>query len=105
MKKVTAYEVFGVFGNYDGDAPSTSNLCLVATEQIAKDVCAILNDNPTQFDLFYEGWDKCKRKGGLWKLRFEYRRELTTNPSQACATLDETLDEINGHDGEEKAGD
>jgi hypothetical protein len=84
LKQITAYEAYGIFGNYDGNAPDTSTICLVATEQIAKEVCAVLNENPEDHVIvFVDGWEHSKS--------FAYRRELTDHPNGVCDTTETAL--------------
>lgn len=76
LKQVVAYETYGIFGDYDGNAPDTDTICLVATEELAKEVCAKLNENPRDYHVVYvDGWEHNKR--------FSYRRELTDKTNVA----------------------
>lgn len=87
VKEVIAYEAFGIFGDYDGNAPDTHTICLVSSEELAKEVCAKLNENPRKHNIvFVEGWEFSKR--------FGYRRELTDNPFSVFNTTQEAFDHI-----------
>lgn len=67
---VLAVPCWGIFADYDGNAPDTKVLFLVATEELAKEVCALLNENPRAYGnlAFVDGWEFCKRFGyhGAW---------------------------------------
>ena len=84
MRQITAYEAFGIFGDYDSNAPDTHTVCLVASEDLARQVCAKLNENPRDYCVvFVDGWEHSKR--------FAFRRELTDNPGEVLATLEAAL--------------
>jgi len=87
MEKVEAYKAFGIFGDYDGNAPDTSTVCLVATEDLAKEVCAKLNMAPESYNIICTD-------GFEWSKRFAYREELTENPNVVCKTFDDAMSEI-----------
>jgi hypothetical protein len=87
MRQVTAYEAFGIFGDYDGNAPDTESVCLVATEDLAKEVCAKLNEDPREYAIVcVDGWEHSKR--------FRYRTELTETTEDVRTTLEEAMREI-----------
>lgn len=89
MRQVTAYEAFGIFGDYDGNAPDTSTICYVASEELAKEVCAKLNEDPRKHTIvFVDGWE--------WSKRFCYRTELIRDPNEAHTTLADAIAEIGG---------
>lgn len=84
MKQVVAFEAFGIFGDYDGNAPDTATICLVSSEELAKLVCASLNEDPRKHNIvFVDGWESSKM--------FSYRRELTDSPASVCETLENAL--------------
>ncbi len=67
---VLAIPCWGVYADYDANAPDTATLFLVATEELAQEVCALLNENPRAHGnlAFVDGCEYCKR--------FEYSSEL-----------------------------
>ena len=84
MKQVVAFEAFGIFGDYDGNAPDTATICLVSSEELAKLVCASLNEDPRKHRIvFVDGHESSKR--------FSYCRELTDRPESVCETLEDAL--------------
>ena len=82
MEKVTAYRAFGVFADYDGNAPDTSDFVVVASEELAKQVTKKFNEDPRKHTIvFVDGWEHAKR--------FCYRPVLIANPDEACASFEE----------------
>lgn len=58
MRQVTAYEAFGVFADYDGNAPDTAILAVLSTRKKAEELCDLLNDGvPTEGLSLDEGSD------------------------------------------------
>lgn len=59
---VLAIPCWGIFADYDANAPNTEVLFLVATEELAKEVCAVLNESPRSWSAlaFVDGWEHCK---------------------------------------------
>lgn len=60
---VLAIPCWGIFADYDANAPDTRILFLVSTEELAKEVCAFLNENPRKWGNLacVDGWEHCKR--------------------------------------------
>ena len=46
MEKITAYRAFGIFADYDANAPDTDTIVTVTSEELAKEVCEKLNEDP-----------------------------------------------------------
>tara|TARA_R110000868_G_scaffold47769_7_gene156246 strand:+ start:2632 stop:2958 length:327 start_codon:yes stop_codon:yes gene_type:complete len=85
LKQVVAYETYGIFGDYDCNVPDTYTICLVATEELAKEICAKLNENPRDYSVVcVDGWEHCKR--------FSYRRELTDKPTDVSHNIKEAYE-------------
>ena len=91
MKQVTAYVAFGIFGDYDSNAPDTSTVCLVATEELAKEVCETLNEDPREHAVvFVDGWEHAKR--------CRFRTELVADENEAHTTHKAALAEVCNED-------
>lgn len=59
---------FGVYADYDANAPDTATHILVATEELAKEVCAFLNKDARAWNqAFVDGCESCKS----WQYRPE----------------------------------
>ena len=87
MEKVTAYRAFGVFADYDGNAPDTDTLVTVTSEELAKQVCEKLNEDPRSCVVaFVDGWEHAKR--------FRYRPVLVANPNSGCDSYEQALAEM-----------
>jgi hypothetical protein len=84
---VTAYRCFAIYADYDGGAPDTADVCLVATEEVAKKACEELNKDPRAYTVcFVDGHESMKK----WR----YRRALTTNPSVCHTTAQAVLEDF-----------
>jgi len=61
-EKVAAYRGYAVYADYDANAPNSEDLIFCSTEELAQEVCKILNVDPRSHgDLAYtEGWEFCK---------------------------------------------
>lgn len=93
MVAVTAYRVFGIFADYDGNAPDTSTLALVPTEEVAKEVCQRLNEDPQSHTIvFVDGWENHKT--------FRYRPELTEDQGRVLLTADLAYEALTEDDGD-----
>lgn len=59
---VLAIPCWGIYADYDANAPDTATCFLVATEELAKEVCALLNESPRSYGnlAFVDGWEHCK---------------------------------------------
>ena len=80
MRQVTAYEAFAIYGDYDSNAPDTSTICLVASEDLAKEVCSKLNEDPRKYCVvFVDGWEHAKR--------FRFRPELVATKAKPHTTM------------------
>ena len=87
MEKVTAYRAFGIFADYDANAPDTATLVTVTSEELAKQVCEKLNEDPRSYVIAFV--DGCEH----WK-RFSHRPELITNPDSACDSFASAVAEM-----------
>ena len=62
MEKITAYRAFGIFADYDANAPATETIVTVTSEELAKEVCGKLNEDPRSYVVvFVDGWEHAKR--------------------------------------------
>jgi hypothetical protein len=63
MKKVTAFQGYGIFASYDAEAPDTADQIFVATEELAQQVCAELNCDPRAHNglAYVEGCEHCEQ--------------------------------------------
>lgn len=52
---ILAVPCFSIFANYDGNIPDATSFFLVATEELAREVVEILNENPRSWTLGYAG--------------------------------------------------
>lgn len=59
---VLAIPCWGIFADYDGNAPDTAVFFHVATEELAREVCAVLNEDPRSWVAlgFVEGCEYAK---------------------------------------------
>jgi hypothetical protein len=81
LKEVTAYEAYAIFADYDAEAPTTEDLLVVGTEDLAKEIVSLFNKNPRAVNMaFVEGFEHCKSfdqhkvfvetdKGVLWSVK------------------------------------
>lgn len=84
LKKADAYEAYGIYADYDGNAPDTETLVLVESEELAKEVCDELNKDPRKYTVVYvEGWEFSKS--------FQWRIALTTDPHEVKTTAEEAI--------------
>lgn len=79
---VQAYPCFGVYADYDANAPDTKTFFLVATKELAEEVCEVLNDEPRKWSTlaYVEGWEHTKS--------FHFRPEFTQDPSTIFTSLE-----------------
>ena len=100
MRQVTAYEAIAIFGDYDGMAPDTQDLAIVATQEVADQVCALLNgldhaDGEDTVTLdgteFVLGNLPCV-DGHQSNLRFKTGKTLIANEFEALDTAKEVLE-------------
>lgn len=56
------HKIYAIYADYDAEAPTTADLILCKTEEVAQSVVDILNKNPRAYnDLAYvEGYEGCK---------------------------------------------
>lgn len=80
---VPAYPCYGIFADYDANAPCTEVHFLVATEELAQEVRTLLNEDPRAYNnlAFVDGWEFCKT--------FRYRESLTTNREEIFTNLED----------------
>jgi hypothetical protein len=87
MEKITAYRAFGIFADYDGNAPDTDTIVTVTSEELAKQVCEKLNEDPRSYVIaFVDGWEHAKR--------FRHRPVLIANPDSACDSFASAVAEM-----------
>ena len=95
MEEVTAYRAFGIFGDYDGNAPDTHTICHVASEEVAEQLCAMLNEDPQAYVVVYvEGYEYAKS--------FRCRPELVERKDGVHNTLQDALDEFSEYLSEDE---
>lgn len=60
---VLAIPCWAIYADYDANAPDSATLLVVATEELAKEVCRFLNEDPRRWQslAFCDGWEWCKR--------------------------------------------
>jgi len=91
MEKIAAYRAFGIFADYDANAPDTYTISLVTSEELAKQVCEKLNEDPRRHMIvFVDGWEHAKR--------FCHRPELIANPDSACDSFEQAMADVVGRD-------
>jgi hypothetical protein len=80
---ILAYPCWAIYGDYDAEAPDTADLIWCATEELAKEVCALLNKDPRAHnDLCYvDGWE--------FKKSFRYHSVLLLSKSKIATTIEE----------------
>lgn len=88
LRQVTAYEAWAIFADYE-EAPSTGDLLIVATEELAKELTELFNKNPReQLHLAHaEGHDYSKV--------FLYRMVLVASQDGVSWTREDALKSIN----------
>jgi len=91
-KQVTAWQGYGIYADY----PDSEDRLFVATEELAQQVCAKLNENPRAHgDLAYcEGWEWCKS--------FQYHEVILLDKSAFATSLDELELEGDSEDEDEE---
>jgi hypothetical protein len=79
--QVLAFPCFAIFCSYDANAPDTKDIIVVSTEDLAKEVCDLLNEDPRAHSqlAYVEGYEHCKR--------FEYRSTLRTDSREIRISL------------------
>jgi len=84
-QQLTAYRAYAIFADYDGNAPDSSDVVLLETEDLAKEICETLNKDPRKYVICYvEGWESWKR----WRwhpVTTENASEIITNYDAAMA--------------------
>lgn len=63
-----AQVAYGIYADYDANAPDTASLLFCSTEELAKAVCAILNETPQRWGnlAYVDGFE--------WSKSFSYNR-------------------------------
>lgn len=84
LESVTAYRVWEISADYDGKAPDTAALLVLATRELADEVCACLNEDPRAWGClaFVDGCEGHKR--------FVVRQAVTELPGPVLRTREET---------------
>jgi len=97
---VLAYPCFGIYADYDANAPDTETYFVVATKELAEEVCAKLNENPRKWGNlgFVDGWEHAKSFSSRPELR-EDATTIATNLETAWVNVEE--DEDDGDDDED----
>ena len=85
LKEVVAYEAFGIYADYDGNAPDTTDLIIVADEEVAKGLVADFNRNPRAIHIAYV--DGCETSKS-----YAYRRIAVFSTSGVSFTRSDALD-------------
>lgn len=87
MEKVAAYRAFGIFADYDANAPDTDTIVTVTNEELAKQVCEKLNEDPRRYTIvFVDGWEHAKR--------FRHRPVLIAKTDSACDSFEQAMAEM-----------
>lgn len=61
QEPVAAIPCWGIYADYDANAPDTQSFYRVATEELAKEVCDFLNEDPRRWNMaFVDGFESCK---------------------------------------------
>jgi len=87
MSKKTepAVRCCAIYADYDGNAPDTADLLLVADEKLAKQVIEELNKAPGEYgNLAYN-------QGHEWCKRFDHHEVLVEPGTSICETFDEAM--------------
>lgn len=58
-EQVTCHRCYGVYADYDANAPDSEVFVLVATKELGDEVCKILNEKDYGL-AFCDGWEWCK---------------------------------------------
>ena len=93
-KPVTAYQGWAIYADYDAEAPDTADKIWVSTEELAKEVCEKLNENPRKYTqlAFVDGWE--------WKKSFQYR-EVVLKEDTFSRTLSEAFNYVDEDEEED----
>ena len=86
---VKAYPCFGIFADYNSEAPDSGSLIFVANKALAERVCKILNDTPDDNIDSNSGHEWCKR--------YSYEKELVRRKSSICTTIREAIGWMKQH--------
>jgi hypothetical protein len=61
LDAVTAIPCWGIYADYNANAPDTQTFFNVATEELAEEVCAFLNEDARRWNMaFVDGCESCK---------------------------------------------
>ena len=99
-RPVTAYEGYAIYADYDANAPNSEDVVFVSTEELAKEVCGKLNEDPRSYGnlAFVDGWEFCKS--------FRYHTIVLKDESDFARTLSAamTWDGDGDGDGDDEEG-
>jgi hypothetical protein len=90
-ESVTAYRAYAIFADYDGNAPDSGDVVLVETEELVKQVCQTLNEDPREYAICYcEGWE--------WSKRWAWHPVTTENASEIVTDYESAMTVMRGED-------
>jgi len=101
----TAYEqaqvAYGIYADYDGNAPDTASLLFCSTEELAKAVCTILNETPRRWGnlAFVDGSE--------WSKSFSYSKVFVPLDQKVPRSVAEVMADVEdeGNDEDEDGDD
>lgn len=81
LERVEAWRAWEIYADYDANAPDTVGFAMVATRELADDVCAWLNEDPEAHSwlAFVDGFEHAKS--------FKHRPALADDPGTVCLDL------------------
>lgn len=102
LEPVPAVPCYGIYADYDANAPDTEDLLTVSTEELAKAVCEVLNEDPRKWGnmAFVDGFE--------WAKSFSYHKtfvepghEVSTSVEKAMSWVEEDEDCEESEDSDE----
>lgn len=91
-----AQVAYGVYADYDGEAPDTATLLFCSTEALAEQVCGLLNKDARKWGglAFVDGYE--------WKKRFAHSRVLVPLSQRVPRSLAEVMADVDDPDDDEE---
>lgn len=91
-KKVAAFAGYQIYADYDGNAPDTAGMLFCSTEELAREVCEILNENPRKWGnlAYVEGCEHAKR--------FRHTECFLTDQAAFKRTVKAVFENVEGED-------
>jgi hypothetical protein len=88
MERVQAFAGFAIFASFDGYAPDTEDLILIAEEKVADKVAEFLNEEPGRWGCLaaVDGYE--------WKKSFEVRPCLRLVSEEFQTDFDKIVDQV-----------